>query len=74
MIMEKLSEMKAAIHGQVRLEEVLKSRRVVSYHSLSSVPSFLKRLKEAPILFPDDFCSVFTFELMQNRHLGISNL
>lgn len=41
---------------------MLNSKRIVSQLSLSSVPSFLKRVKVAPKLFLDIMYSVFTLK------------
>lgn len=46
----------------------------MSHLSLSSVPSFLKRLKDPIRLFPDGTYSGFSFEAMHNQHLRIFKL
>lgn len=74
MIMDRESDMKAVIYGQVRLEEILKVGRFLFHLSLSSVGSFLEHVKDAPGLFQEDVYSIFTFEPMPIVHLGISKL
>lgn len=57
MIIERTREMKEAIYGPVRWEEMINAGRVESPVTLSSVPSFFKRVKDAPGLF-EIFCSL----------------
>lgn len=54
MIMNKSSVMKAEMYGQVKREKMLETGRILSDLSLSSVASFLEKVKDVTTLFLDD--------------------
>lgn len=72
--MDKIYGLKEAMYEQVRREEMSNARQTEFKLSLSSVLSFLKRVKDAKRSFPEDVYSVFTLDPINIMHLGISKL
>lgn len=73
-IIDNVYGMKVEMYGHVIREGMLKATLVVSELSLSSVPSFLKNVRDAQGFFPEDLYLVLMFKSFHNLLLGKSKL